>query len=74
MIYPVPQYSGAQLRGGGQGGMLLSKEGLPPPQKSTLFCNLAIHEILEKRKGVYCVFLDIFTISSATYYDIALKL
>ena len=31
MIYTVPQYSGAQLGGGAQGGMLLSKEGLPPP-------------------------------------------
>ena len=32
MIYTVPQYSGAQLGRGAQGGMLLSKEGLPPPE------------------------------------------
>ena len=41
-------------------------------KKSTQFCNLTIYEFLGK--GVYQVFLDIFTISSATYYDIALIL
>ena len=37
MIYTVPQYSGAQLGGGAQGGMLLSKEGLPPPRSLPCF-------------------------------------
>ena len=58
-----------------EGGHIpLPKKAFPPcrggmGKKSTLFCNLAIYKFLGKVKGVYKVFLDIFTISSATYYD-----
>ena len=67
MIYTVPQYSGAQLGGGRKEACSSRKKACPPPQKAPPFCNLAIHEILGKRKGVYCVFLDIFTKPGLTF-------